>query len=213
MKLAGKQLRHPGPLVDTQKKLDRAGRLVLKRVSWMAAGWAFFYALYRAYYAAGGTAGMFGTPVSESAWRAVNAKGAAVLAFVAVLPVAILPLWARPRTRPWLLTLCGIMAAGGVTHALIGITQRIASLSGLYVMPLPFWSTIDRRASDLQALIFNEPWFLAEGLLWATIAWAGALSDSEARWWWIGSVTAAVVVLTAVGLLSAFGVIGQVIIG
>lgn len=187
--------------------------LSLNRASWIAAAWAFVYALYRVYYAVGGTFGMFGTPVSERDWRIVNAKGAAILACVAILPIAILRLWRNPRAKIWLLVVAWIMAVGGVMHALIGIGQRIASLSGHYVMPLPFWRTVDRRASDLQALLFNEPWFLIEGLLWVAIAWAGALSHSPARLWWIGSALAAVVLLTAVGLLSAFGVIGQMIIG
>lgn len=80
-------------------------------------------------------------------------------------------------------------------------------------MPLTFWRTIDRKASDLQALLFNEPWFLIEGMLWVAIAWAGALEGSRARLLWIGSAGAAVAILTIVGLLSAFGVIGQIIIG
>ena len=186
---------------------------LLRRASWIAAGWAFFYALYRAYYAAGGTVGMFGSPVSEHDWRMVNAKGAVILALVAVLPVALLRLWGSSRARPWLLTISWIMAVGGIMHALIGITLRIASLSGRYVMPLPFWRTIDRRASDLQALLFNEPWFLIEGLLWVAIAWGGALASSPTRWHWIGSALAAIVILTTVGLLSAFGIIGRMIIG
>jgi hypothetical protein len=93
------------------------------------------------------------------------------------------------------------------------MTQRIASLSGGYEMPLPFWRTIDRRTSDLQALLFNEPWFLMEGVLWLVIAWRGGLSGSPVRWWWMGSAIAAIVMFTALGILSAFGVIGQVIIG
>src|ERR687897_1681921 len=51
-----------------------AGRL--RWVSLAAAGWALAYALYRAYYAVGGAAGMFGVPVSESQWRFVNGAGA-----------------------------------------------------------------------------------------------------------------------------------------
>lgn len=186
---------------------------ILVRASWIAAAWAFSYALYRAYYAAGGTLGMFGTPSSAQAWRMINAKGALILALVAVLPITLLPVWKRPRATSWLLALSLFMAVGGVVHALVGMTQRLASLSGWYVMPLPFWRTIDRRTADLQALLFNEPWFLIEGLLWAAIAWGGALSGNPRRWRWIGSALAAVVVLTTVGLLSAFGVIGQVIIG
>lgn len=156
---------------------------------------------------------MFGTPSSEHAWRVVNAKGAVILAIIAVLPVALIRLWNHPRASPWLLTLSVMMAVGGVVHALVGVTQRVASLSGLYEMRLPFWEAIDRRESDLQALLFNEPWFLIEGLLWAAIAWTGALSSSPRRRIWIGSALAAVIVLTTLGLLSAFGVIGQVIIG
>ncbi len=139
--------------------------------------------------------------------------GGAVLAVVALLPLAILPAWRDDRARPALLALCWLMAVGGVVHALTGITQRIASLIGVYEMELPFWTTIDRRASDLQALLFNEPWFLVEGLLWAAIAWGGALSASRRRARWIGSAIAASVVLTTMALLSAFGVIGRWIVG
>lgn len=190
-----------------------ANEKILVRASRAAAGWAFFYALYRWYYAAGGTFWTFGTPVSERQWRLVNAFGAAILTVIAILPIALLRSWRRPGARPALLTLCWVMAVGFVTHALVGMTQRIASLSGKYAIPFPFWQTIDRRQSDLQALFFNEPWFLIEGLLWIAIAWGGALSTSPRRSWWIGSVLAATAVLTCVGLLSAFGVIGKVIIG
>ncbi len=186
---------------------------LLRRASRVAAVWAFGYALYRWYYAAGGGLGMFGTPVSVPQWRLVNAAGGAILVVVALLPLAMLPAWRYNRARSALLALCWLLAVGGVVHALIGITQRVASLSGVYVMELPFWRTIDRRSSDLQALLFNEPWFLIEGLLWVAIAWGGALSASRRQWWWIGSALAATVALTTVGLLSAFGVIGKWIVG
>lgn len=190
-----------------------ANERILVRASRVAAGWAFFYALYRWYYAGGGTLGTFGTPVSEHQWRLVNAFGAAILTVIAILPVALLGSWRRPGARPALLTLCWVMAVGYVVHALVGITQRIASLTGTYAIPFPFWQTIDRRMSDLQALLFNEPWFLIEGLLWTAIAWGGALSTSSRRWWWIGTALAATAILTSIGLLSAFGVIEKVIIG
>jgi hypothetical protein len=62
---------------------------------------------------------MFGTPVSEQDWRVVNAKGAAILALVAILPVAVLRLWHSSRARPWLLALSWMMAVGGIMHALV----------------------------------------------------------------------------------------------
>lgn len=185
----------------------------LTRVSHIAAAWAFFYACYRWYYAAGGTIGMFGVPVSIHQWRTINAIGGTIILVMSLLPIALLPLWRRSRLQPVLLGLCWTITVGCVTHSLVGLTQRVLSLSGVYAMPFPFWQTIDRRASDLQALFFNEPWFLIEGLLWATIAWRGALADSPRRDWWTGSAVAAAGLLTITGLLSAFGVIGKFIVG
>ena len=52
------------------------------------------------------------------------------------------------------------------------MVQRVLSLNGLSLMHLPFWASIDQRASDLPDLLFNEPWFLIEGLLWTAVAWS-----------------------------------------
>src|SRR5262249_33436198 len=147
----------------------------LKQMSRFAAVWALFYALYRGYYALGGTLGMFGTPVSESQWRQINAIGAGILLVAAVAPLALLKLWGRARFRPLLLGLCWVVTVGCVMHALIDMAQRVLSLTGILPMDLPFWQTIDQRQSDLHDLFFNEPWFFVEGLLWAAIAWTAAL--------------------------------------
>jgi hypothetical protein len=185
----------------------------LARLSWAAAGWAFAYGCYRFYYAAGGTIGMLGTPVSEQQFRLINGIAGALLFIFALLPVVMLRAWSSRRIRPLLLALCWIVAVGSASHALIGIVQRIASLSGALTIDYPFWSTIDRREADLQALFFNEPWFLIEGLLWAAFAWVGALRASPRRMWWVASAVVATAVATTIGLLSAFGVIGQLIVG
>lgn len=191
-----------------------ADEKILVRASRAAAAWAGFYALYRCYYAVGGTVGMFGTPVSEAQWRLVNAVGGTIIAVLAFLPLALLGSWRHARRRPALLALCWVVAVGGVAHALTGMTQRVVSLAGIRAVTFPpFWRTIDRRVSDLQALFFNEPWFLVTGLLWATIAWGGALATSPRRRAWIASALAATAVLTALGLLSAFGAIGRRIVG
>ena len=55
--------------------------------------WVLLYALYRGYYAVGGTVGMIGTFRSASEWRGLNLAGAVILLAVAVLPVTMLPLW------------------------------------------------------------------------------------------------------------------------
>lgn len=197
----------------TRRSLPLSGSSALMRASRLAAVWASIYALYRGYYAVGGTLGMLGTPVSLEQWRRINGIAAVLLFAAAVLPVALVDAWNSRRARPVLLALCWIIAVGGVSHALIGMVQRVSSLGGALTIAYPFWQTIDRREADLQALLFNEPWFLGEGLLWAAIAWAGALRVSPRRRWWVVSALAASAAATAVGLLSAFGVIGRVIVG
>ncbi|HEY7063807.1 MAG TPA: hypothetical protein VII06_20180 [Chloroflexota bacterium] len=144
----------------------------------LAAAWALLYALYRGYYALGGTFGMFGVPVSESQWRLINAVGAAIVFVRIAAPLVLLRLWRRPRLRMVLLTFCWLVLVGCVMHALIDATQRVLSLAGLLTMHLPFWASIDQRRSDLQDLLWNEPWFLVEGLLWGAIAWTAGLSTS-----------------------------------
>ena len=71
----------------------------VKWLAYAACGWALLYAAYRLYYALGGTVGMFGTPVSMSQWRLINAVGAAIIFILAVLPVATLPLGQHRRAR------------------------------------------------------------------------------------------------------------------
>jgi hypothetical protein len=182
-------------------------------VSRIAAGWAFGYGLYRWYYAVGGTLGMLGTPLSQQQWRLINAIAGVLLFVAALLPIALLNRWRNRRARPILLALCWVVAVSCVSHSLIGIVQRVSSLTGALTINYPFWHAIDRREADLQALFFNEPWFLIEGLLWSTIAWGGGLRDSPRRLWWFGTAAVATAASTVVGLLSAFGVIGKVIIG
>jgi hypothetical protein len=185
----------------------------LTALSRLATFWALWYALYRGYYALGGTFGMQGTPVSFPLWRQVNAVGAVLILAFAILPLLLLPAWRHRRVRPVLLVLCWIVAVGCVSHALIDIVQHAASLAGALTIDYPFWQRIDRRSLDLQVILFNEPWFLVQGLLWAGIAWAGALQASPRRRWWIGSALAAVAAATTIGLLRAFGVMAKAIVG
>lgn len=182
------------------------------RISLVLGAWGLFYSCYRAYYALGGTVGMFGTPSSQQQWLMVNALGAGILLVGAVLPVAMLPLWRRPGGARVLQALCWVVAVGCIMHALVNGIQRVLSLAGVVQMDLPFWTTIDHRTADLQDLLFNEPWFLVEGLLWAWLAVA-SLSAGTARRRWLISAGTAIAALTVVGMLSATGVIGTFIVG
>lgn len=204
--------RLPAEVDSRMRASSRAGSSRLMTVSLITAGWAFWYAIYRAYYGFGGTVGMFGTPVSEAQWRGINLAGAALLLGVAVLPVAVLPLWRMPRARPILLGLCWLLAVGFLMHAVVDDIERILSLTGVLHLDYPLFTTVNRRVADLQDLLFNETWFLIEGILWGILGWMN-LRRSPARWWWVGSGLVAVAVLTCIGLLSAFGVIGKFVIG
>ena len=179
--------------------------------AYAACGWALLYAAYRAYYALGGTFGMFGTPVSMSQWRLINAVGAAIILGGAVLPVATLSLWTHRRARSVLLALCWVVAVGCVMHALVDVTARILSLAGVLHMEFPFFASIDRREADLQDLLFNEPWFLVEGLLWGALGWFGFASVRRRRLW-VASGVVAIVALTVIGVLSTVGIIGRFIV-
>jgi hypothetical protein len=185
----------------------------LAPVSVAVAVWGLGYALYRAYYALGGTVLLPGTLADPIQFRLINAAAAAILAIAALLPIAMLPLWRRQTARPVLLAVCWLVAVGCTMHALIDSIERVLSLAGLLRIEYPtMWASIDRRAADLQDLFFNEPWFLLEGLGFGAIGWI-ALGAGSRRRWWVGSTIAATSVLTVIGMLSATGVIGKVIIG
>jgi DMSO/TMAO reductase YedYZ heme-binding membrane subunit len=95
-------------------------------VSLITGCWALWYAIYRAYYGFGGSVGTFGTPVSESQWRTINLVAAVLLLLLAVLPIAVLPLWKRPH-MPVLLGLCWVLAVGFVMHGVIDDLLSTAS--------------------------------------------------------------------------------------
>lgn len=96
----------------------------------------------------------------------INLAGATLLLGIAVLPVAVLPLWNMTRVRPILLGLCWVLAVGFTMHALVDDIQRVLSLAGVLHLDYPLFSTVNRRVADLQDLLFNETWFLVEGVLW-----------------------------------------------
>lgn len=188
-------------------------RTTVARLRYLAGAWALLYAIYRGYYALGGTAGMFGVPVSMSQWRLINGVGAALLLFAAALPLVTAHLWRSPRGRVILLTIGWVIAVGCVMHALVDIGARLLSIAGVVHIEFPFFvaGTLDRRASDMQDLFFNEPWFLIEGIIWGALCWM-ALASPTTRRWWLASAIAAIAALTVIGVLSAAGVIGRFII-
>jgi len=78
-------------------------------------------------------------------------------------------------------------------------------------LPAELWQSFDRRASDLQDLLLNEPWFLVEGLLW--IALGLACVRPSRRDSWLITAAGACLLLTAVGVLSGLDVIGSFRLG
>lgn len=202
---------HENRLGHAAEERRRRRKLIVASLVTSACGLG--YAAYRGYYAAGGTAGMIGVPRSESEFRLLNLAAVGVLLVAAVLPTAALPLWRRPRPRRILLAVCWLVAVGCVMHALVDDVQRVVSLAGGREISYPAsqWVSVDRRAADVGDLAFNEVFFLGEGLLWAVLAWIG-LDSAAGRRRWVATAAVAVAVLTAIGLLSAFDVIGRVIV-
>jgi hypothetical protein len=179
----------------------------------LTAAWTAAYALYRSYYALGGTWGILGTPASHEQWIRINAIASAMLLVTAALAIATVPGWRNPRAVPWLLVFCWLVTVTCVGHAAIAMPSRVLSLMGVVTIEYPFWEAIDARKADLQDLFFNEPWFLIEGLLWGSLAWFGALRDSSRRGWWLVSAAVACTIATVFGLLTTLGVIDRVIVG
>lgn len=201
--------RTAGPLRGPSSRQRR-----LVRVSSIASIWALWYAAYRGYYAAGGTAFLPGTirQGSESEFRGINLAGAAVIGAAAVLPPAALRLWSRRRPRRLFLGVCWIVAVGCSMHALVDITQGVLSLAGVVrVHYPPLWATVDHRVAALQDVFFNEPWFLVEGLCFGALGWV-ALGPGHGRRWWIASAGVGIAALTALGILTVAGLSGRLII-
>jgi hypothetical protein len=192
-----------------------AERATHRTVPWQGvaaalAAWSFAYASYRAYYAAGGQIGMPGEPVSRAQYRAINAVGAAIIFVAGAMPLIALKMHVVRRALP---VLCWIAAVGCCMHALVDITLRIFSLTGVHPTQLPasVWRWYDRRTADLQDLLLNEPWFFIEGLLWTALGVA-IVRPSRRRVWMLTAAVACLL-LTVVGVLSGLGVIGSFHVG
>jgi hypothetical protein len=181
-----------------------------QRVAVALAAWSFAYAGYRAYYAAGGRIGMPGEPVSSAQYRAINAVGAAIIFVAGSVPLIALKVHVVRRALP---VLCWIAAVGCCMHALVDITLRVFSLTGVHPTQLPasVWRWFDRRTADLQDLLLNEPWFFIEGLLWALLG--VAMVRPSRRGMWVLSAAAACLLLTVVGVLSGLDIIGSFHVG
>ena len=199
---------------DTPVGRSPAHAALAARLRALASVWALLYAAYRGYYALGGTVGMFGTPVSLSQWRVINGIAAVLLLLAAILPLASARLWRQPRARAVLLASGWVIAVGCVMHALVDITIRLLSITGVIHMEFPSFvaGSVDRRAADAQDLFLNEPWFLIEGVLWGALCLL-EISSARSRRWWLASALAAIAVLTVIGVLSGAGTIGRFIIG
>jgi hypothetical protein len=72
-----------------------------------------------------------------------------------------------PRLRLILLGLCCYWQS---VSSCIDDIERVLRLAGMLHLNYPSFTTVNRRVADLQDLIFNETWFLIEGLLWASSA-------------------------------------------
>jgi hypothetical protein len=114
---------------------------------------------------------MTGVRVSRAQFESINLVGAVIVAAIGVVPVIGLATWRHARVRRDLLALSWALAVGLVMHGLVDDVQRVASLLGLHEVnyPASAWRSVDRYQADIQDLVFNETWFIGDGLLFATI--------------------------------------------
>lgn len=193
-------------VVPEQSATYRAQRSVAMAL----AVWGLGYACYRAYYAAGGEIGMIGQPMSDAQFRAVNAVGAGIVLVGALLPPVLV---SAASLRPAAPVLAWIVGVGCCMHAFVDGALRLLSLTGVHLTQLPaeLWQSFDRRASDLQDLLLNEPWFLVEGMLWVALGVTSV--QPPRRRPWLASAALACLLLTAVGVMSGLDVIGSFRLG
>lgn len=187
--------------------LDDTGVRRRRQLAAALAVWAVWYAAYRFYYAFGGEFGMIGQPASPADFRRINLVGGAVILLAAVLPLIAVRLWRYRLVRVLVPVVAWVAAVGCCTHALVNMTGSVLSLTGVHAIDYPagFWLSIERRAAALQDLVFNEPWFFIEGLLWGLLAWVTTLSSSRRRWLMVA--VGACALATAIGVLSGLNVI------
>ncbi len=180
------------------------------RVAVVLSAWSLGYAAYRTYYALGGQVGSIGTPVSQGQLERANAIGAVVIGVAGIAPLVAVRVRTLGRSLPVLGWIGGV---GCCMHAVVDMTLRILSLTGVHPTELPtaFWASYDRQRSDLQDLFLNEPWFLVTGVLWAALGAAYVRRDRRRAWAW--SAAAAWLVLTVLGVLSGLDVIGSFHLG
>jgi len=189
-------------------------RAVDRRWAVIAGGWGGLYAIYRAYYAFGGLAGLPGVlrPDAHGTFRLINIVAVVVLLLGAAAPLLMLRFWG---TRLWLgcVAACWAVAVGCIMHALIDITQRVLSLTGLISVSYPgdLWAGVDRHAADMQDLVGNEPWFLIEGLLFAGLALLHL--RGRGRLTFVITALLAVTAFVTVGMLSSTGHLARVVVG
>lgn len=181
-----------------------------RRTARLLVAWSAAYAAYRGYYALGGQVGIIGRPASASQFRGINAAAVVVLLVAAVVPLIA-------ASRPWgtvprrtLVVLTAVAAVGCVGHAFVDVPLRVLSLTGVHPVSYPqdMWLSVDSRAADLQDVLFNEPWFAVEGLLWAALGLSMVLPVARRRYVFV--VVGGIALMTVVGLLSGLDVIGRV---
>ena len=203
----GVTTRSPRSIPDTGAPAEGGRRAV-----WLAL-WAAWYAAYRFYYAFGGQIGMVGRPAPAAHFRDDNLVGAAIILSAGLVPLAAA--WGRGHRsiRGLVITVGWVATVGSCMHGLTLEILRILSLSGLHSTHYPpgLWVSLDRHQADLQDALFNEPWFLITGLLYARFTLTALKPTSRPLWQ--RSAAIATLLSLVVGVLSGLGAIPTLRVG
>lgn len=147
--------------------------------------WSGLYVVPHVYWAVGGDAGFSALKPSATAhpdWQAINAVASVIL----LVPVAIGLLLPRSsshrRTRTLLLAACLAGASIAASHGIYGVVYRFLNLTGAVDIDGQQFTPAE-HTWVIWDLYFFEPWFLIEGVLFASAGWAAIASARAQRRW------------------------------
>jgi hypothetical protein len=161
--------------------------------------WSLLYVLPHLYWAVGGELGFSGLKPSATAqegWQAINAAASVIL----LLPVAIGLALQRARWhglwRALLLAACLAGASIAVSHGVYGIVYRLLNIVGVVEVDGRGFTTAEHPWVLWDLFVF-EPWFIIEGVLFATAGWASMSGSESRRRWQLGCLVGISLALTS----------------
>jgi hypothetical protein len=181
------------------------------RLAYAACLFTLAYVPIHVVWALGGTLLLPGGDATASlpGLRAANWIVSAFLVVGAIVVLALVRHWGRRIPRALLLVPIYVAAIVCLSHALFGFITKglyLAGVQGAVSSPMASsWTAAERaRAIWLDLAVF-EPWFLLEGVLLTAVGRQAIVRLAGRRWWIVGVVVGALLLLVFGGVLAFKG--------